>query len=212
MFEDRTDAGDQLAEKLVNSGIEADLVLAIPRGALPVARPVADRLGVPLDITVAKKLGMPGNPEFALGAAAADGSIWLNESVVEQYDVDEDYIERERDRAAETAREKVRKYRGTRPEPDVRDKTVIVIDDGVATGATARACLRQLRSAGAGRIVLAVPVGPATSLAELEQEADAVVALARPRDFGAVGAHYRDFDQVTDEEASAYLGWHSSGS
>jgi putative phosphoribosyl transferase len=207
MFQDRTDAGEQLADLLVERGIEADLVLGIPRGALPVARPVADRLDAPLDIIAAKKMGMPGNEEFAIGAAASDGSAWLNDAVLERHDVDEAYIEAERERAAETAREKLAKYRGDRPAPDIEGKRVVVVDDGVATGATARACLRQVLGENAERVVLAVPVGPPESLSELESEADEVVAVEEPAQFGAVGAFYRDFGQVSDEEARQYLGW-----
>ncbi|MFB6206830.1 MAG: phosphoribosyltransferase [Haloglomus sp.] len=207
MFQDRADAGEQLADRLEERGVEADVVLGIPRGALPVARPVADRLDAALDIIAAKKMGMPGNSEFAVGAAAADGSAWIDDELVERYGIDEEYLEAERERAAETAREKLETYRGDRPEPDLEGKRVVVVDDGVATGATARACLRQIRAADAARVVLAVPVGPPASLSELEPEADKVVAVEEPASFTAVGAFYRDFGQVTDEEARQYLGW-----
>jgi predicted phosphoribosyltransferase len=207
MFQDRTDAGEQLADLLERRGTDADLVLGIPRGALPVARPVADRLDAPLDIVAAKKMGLPGNPEFAIGAAASDGSVWINDEAVARHGVDEEYLEAERERAVETARGKIEKYRGDRPAPDMEGKSVVVVDDGVATGATARACLRQVTNAGAARVVLAVPVGPPSSLSDLESEADEVVAVEEPTSFGAVGAHYRDFGQVTDEEAMEYLGW-----
>jgi len=210
MFEDRAEAGERLAALLVERGVDADLALAIPRGGLPVARPVADRLDVPLDIVAAKKMGMPGNAEFAVGAVASDGSVWLNDDVVDRYGVDEGYLDQERDRAAATAREKVDRYRGDRDPPDMAGERVVVVDDGVATGATARACLRQVRNAGAARVDLAVPVGPPDSLRELETDADAVVAVEEPRPFNAVGAHYRTFDQVTDTEAMAYLGWDAS--
>ncbi|WP_435066643.1 phosphoribosyltransferase [Haloplanus sp. C73] len=207
MFDDRAEAGDRLAAALADRDIDADLVLAIPRGGLPVARPVADRLDAPLDIVAAKKMGMPGNAEFAIGAAASDGSVWYNDEVIDRYGVEESYLEEERDRAAETAREKIDRYRGDRDPPEMAGKTVVVVDDGVATGATARACLRQVRNAGADRVVLAVPLGPPDSLRALESEADAVVAVEEPQPFNAVGAHYRTFDQVTDAEAMAYLGW-----
>lgn len=209
MFEDRAEAGDRLAATLAARDIDADLVLAIPRGGLPVARPVADRLDAPLDIVAAKKMGMPGNPEFAVGAAASDGSVWHNDDILDRYDIDESYLDAERDRAAKTAREKIERYRGDRDPPEMAGK-VVVVDDGVATGATARACLRQVRNAGADRVVLAVPVGPPDALRSLESEADAVVAVAEPQPFNAVGAHYRTFDQVTDAEAMAYLGWETS--
>lgn len=204
MFTDRHDAGEQLAAELRERGVEADVVLGIPRGALPVAREVADALDAPLDIVVAKKLGAPGNPEYAIGAVASDGSLYVDEEAVERLGVDEAYVEAERERAAETAREKERTYRQGSG-VDLAGKRVVVVDDGVATGATARACLRLVREAGASRVVLAVPVGPPDSLDELADECDEVVAISEPAHFGAVGSHYRDFSQVTDEEAIAYL-------
>lgn len=204
MFDDRTDAGEQLAERLQSAGVDADVVLGIPRGALPVARPVADRLGLPLDIVAAKKLGAPNNPEYAIGAAAADGSAWLNDEAIEQLGVSDAYLESERERAAETAREKEETYREGEPEP-IEDRRVILVDDGVATGATMLASIRRLKRVGAESIVVAVPVGPPSTLDRLRQEADDVIALDEPERFGAVGRFYRNFGQVTDEEAAAYL-------
>lgn len=205
MFRDRTDAGEQLAERLVELDLDADLVLGVPRGALPVARPVADALDVPLGIAVAKKMGAPDNPEYAIGAAASDGSVYLDEEAINRLGIGEEYVERERERAAETAREKADTYRQGEP-CDVAGRTVVVVvDDGVATGATLTACVRMLREKGAGRIVVAVPVGSPDSLAELEHEADDVVALSEPASFRAVGQFYDRFDQVDDEEAIAYL-------
>ena len=205
MFTDREAAGERLGSELTERGVEADLVLAVPRGGLPLGRAVADRLGVPLDIVAAKKLGAPGNPELAIGAAAGDGSLYPNEDLIDRLGVDEAYVEAERERAAETARQKEATYRRGDP-PDLEDKRVVVVDDGLATGATAIACLRRVRAAGAARVVLAVPVGASESLAEAEREADEVVVLETPARFGAVGRHYVDFSQVSDEEAMAYLG------
>jgi predicted phosphoribosyltransferase len=204
VFRDRTDAGNQLAEHLRELDLVADLALGVPRGALPVARPVADALGVPLDIAVAKKLGAPDNPEYAIGAAASDGSVYLDEETIDRLGIDEAYVERERERAAETAREKAETYRQGEPH-DVSGKTVVVVDDGVATGATLKACVRMLRERGADRIVVAVPVGSPESLRELEQEADDVIALSEPAVFRAVGQFYDRFGQVSDEEAIDYL-------
>lgn len=205
MFEDRTDAGNRLADHLRTIGVEADIVLAIPRGALPVARPVADALDAPLDVVVASKIGAPGNPELALGAVASDGSIWLNDELVARQRVDDAYLEREREREAAYAREKADQYRSTGQLPELTGKRVIVIDDGVATGATALACLRLVRRAGAGTTILAVPVGSPGSLARLANEADRVIALEQPMAFRAVGQYYRTFGQVSDEEAMSYL-------
>lgn len=205
MFRNRTDAGEQLGKRLVEDGIDADIVLGIPRGALPVARPVADVLDAPLDIVVASKLGAPGNPELAIGAVASDGSLWLNDDLVDRVRAPEDFIEGERAVEAENAHEKTEQYREGGRLPDLRGKRVVVVDDGVATGATAIACLRQVREAGAAHVVLAVPVGSPESIDELEAEADDIVALETPRDFRAVGQYYQDFGQVSDEEAMAYL-------
>ncbi|WP_049921506.1 phosphoribosyltransferase [Halopiger djelfimassiliensis] len=205
MFDDRTDAGNRLAAELERRGLEADIVLGIPRGALPVARPVADALGAELDIVVARKMGAPNNPELALGAVASDGSTRYNDDLIDRLDVSETYLEEIRDEEAENARLKADRYRETDGMPDLRGKRVVVVDDGVATGATATACLRQVQEADADTIVLAVPVGSPQSIESLEREADEVIALRTPQNFRAVGQFYREFGQVTDEEAMAYL-------
>ncbi len=203
MYQNRTDAGQQLAGLLVREGVDADVVLGIPRGAMPVAAPVAERLQAPLDIVVVQKIGAPDNPELAVGAAAADGSIYRNDDLIDRLGITEEYVEQERRNEAENAHEKAQTYREDLVE--LRGKRVIVVDDGVATGATAIACLRQVRDAEASWVALAVPVGSPDSIAELRAEADAVYALETPRGFRAVGQYYRDFGQVTDEEAMQYL-------
>ena len=205
MFSDRTDAGRRLAERLRERGVAADIVLAIPRGGLPVGRVVADALGLPLDVVASRKLSAPGNPELAVGAVAADGTVWLNDPFVAQLGLDRTGLEDAIDRERAAAREKVERYRGDRPPLDLRGRTALVVDDGVATGATTIACLRQVRDAGAARVVLGVPVGPPDAVARLEQEADEVVCVATPADFGAVGRFYDSFTQVSDEEAMGYL-------
>ena len=204
-FRDRTEAGEKLGEALRERAIDVELVLAIPRGGLPIGRAVADALGVPLDIVVASKIGAPGNPEYAIGAVGSDGTVWRNEAGIRNTGVDEAYFEREREREAANAREKADRYRRGRPEHDPTGKTVAVVDDGVATGATVRASLAMLREAGVESIVLAVPVGPPDTVEELSELADTVVCLETPTHFGGVGQFYDRFDQVTDEEAMAYL-------
>jgi len=200
-FTNRTTGGQQLAARLVEMGVDADLVCAIPRGGLPVGRAVADRLDVPLDVVVASKLGAPSNPKLAIGAVAGDGSYWLNDDLVDQLGVSDDYIQQERDTEAEVARQKIADYRGGEPLPDVSGKRVVLVDDGIATGATAMACLRQLQATDATEVILAVPVAPPSARAELSDEADRVVIVDEPRPFQAVGRHYREFGQVTDREA-----------
>ncbi|MEF8856747.1 MAG: phosphoribosyltransferase family protein [Haloplanus sp.] len=204
-FADRTDAGQRLATELVDRGIDADLVLAIPRGGLPLGRAVADAFDAPLDIVVASKIGAPHNPEYAIGAVASDGSVWLDDDAIDRLGVSDAYIEREQEAEVEAAREKAARYRGDREAPDLTGESVVVVDDGVATGSTALAALRLVREGGAERVVLAIPVGPPETVAELEDVADEVVALRTPEQFGAVGAFYDRFDQVTDEEAMTYL-------
>lgn len=205
MFTDREDAGHRLADDLGARGVEADLVLAIPRGALPIGRVVADRLSAPLDVIVAEKIGAPNNPELAIGAVAGDGSYWLNDDLVARLGVSEEYVERQRAREAGNAREKVELYREGDPTPDLSGRRVLVVDDGVATGATAIACLRQVRAADAERVVFGVPVGPEEAFAELRDEADELVIVEVPDSFGAVGRHYRSFPQISNEEALTYL-------
>ena len=205
MFQDRTDAGERLGAELSRRGVEADVVLGIPRGGLPVARPVAEELGADVDVVVASKIGSPGNPELAIGAVSSDGSLWLNEPLVDRLGVPEESIEDEREEETAYAREKARRYRDGERVPDLEGKRVVVVDDGVATGATARACLRQVTEAGAEHVVLAVPVGSPDSMAEIESEADEVIALETPADFRAVGQFYREVGQVSDEEAIEYL-------
>lgn len=204
-FRDRTDAGRQLADALEERDVDGDIVLAIPRGALPVGRAVADGLGLPLDVIVASKIEAPRNPEYAIGAVASDGSAWLDEDAIDRIDASDDYIERERDREAENAREKAERYRGDREEPTLEGRTVLIVDDGVATGSTAKAAIRLAREKGADRIVLAAPVGPPDTIDELESDADDVVCVERPATFRAVGQFYDQFDQVSDEQAMEYL-------
>ncbi|MFW5950310.1 MAG: phosphoribosyltransferase [archaeon] len=205
MFENRTEAGERLAAELTERGLEADIVVAIPRGGLPIGRVVADALEVSLDIVAAKKLGAPGNSELAIGAVAADGTTWLNDDIVARFDLEEfqlaDAIERER----AGAQEKIDRYRGERPPLDLTGKRVVVVDDGVATGATTTACLRSVRQCGPARTILAVPVGPPRTIDRLEREADDVICVETPMSFQAVGQFYESFPQVSDEEAAAYL-------
>ena len=205
MFETRTDAGRQLADVLDDHDVHADVVVAVPRGGLPVGRVVADRLGVPLSVVVARKVGAPGNPELAVGAVAEDGTTWLNEPLIADLGIDEaSLVERlavQRRAAAETTEG----YLGGGRPPEYEGKTVLVVDDGVATGATTIACVRRVRAAGAARVVLAVPVGPPATIERLRGEADEVVCVETPPHFRAVGQFYESFDQVSDEEAKAYL-------
>lgn len=203
MFRDRTEAGEKLGELLRSQDVEADVVLAIPRGGLPVGREVADALGLPLDVVVAKKLGAPHNPELAIGAVAADGSVWLNHDLVDSIGVEESYIEEARRREMEAAREKERRYRG-RTGYDGLGR-VVIVDDGIATGATVTACVECVRNAGATYVLVAAPVGSPDTVERLREVADEVLCVETPPHFGAVGQFYGEFGQVSDEEAMRYL-------
>lgn len=205
MFRDRTDAGEQLADVVEGHGVEPDVVLAVPRGGLPVARAVADHLGVPLDVVVARKIGAPGRAELAIGAVASDGTTWLNERLIDEIGVGEDYLSDAAESERRAAEEKLERYREEPGAPDLAGKTVLIVDDGVATGATTIACIRQVEAAGAGRVVLAVPVGPPDTVERLQSEADEVICVETPPHFRAVGQFYENFAQVTDEEAVTYL-------
>lgn len=203
MFKDREDAGEKLGEELRSRGIEADLVLAIPRGGLPLGRKVADILDAELDVIVSSKIGAPGNPELALGAVTSDGSIFLNDDMIERLGVSQGYLDRQIEEEAENARQKLEFMR--EEEPEFEDKQIVVVDDGIATGATAKACLRQLKNSGAEKIIFAAPVGSEGIEQELSEEADEVVIPEMPPNFGLVGLYYENFSQVTGEEAKEYM-------
>lgn len=203
-FTDRTDAGRALGEALAERGVNGDIVLAIPRGGLPLGRAVADALELPLDIVVAQKMGAPHNPEYAIGAVANDGSVWLNDHAIDSLSVGEEYIEETRSEKAAAAREKAQRYR-TNGSPELQGKTVIIVDDGIATGATARACIKRVENADADAIVLAVPVSSPRTIDELHPSVDDIVCLETPAQFRAVGQFYDRFEQVQDEQAMEYL-------
>jgi putative phosphoribosyl transferase len=208
-FADRRDAGRCLAEALAHlSGQPGLLVLGLPRGGVPVAAEVAHALGAELDVLVVRKLGLPWQPELAMGAIASGGAQVLNTEVLQLAGVDDAAFKAvlARERAELARREQV--FRGDRPPFDVRGRTVIVVDDGVATGATLRAGLAAIRQLSPRRLVAAVPVAPPDTLALLEREADEVVCLSSPADFYAVGAAYRRFDQTDDTEVRDLLSAH----
>ena len=204
MFRDREEAGERLASVLVERVTGLATVLGIPRGGVVVAAPVARALGAPLDVVIPRKMGAPGNPELAIGAVAP-GIIVLHERAVRQLRVPPDYVEREAARAQEEIARREAAYRGTRPPAPIEGRTVVAVDDGVATGATAVAALRWARAAGAASVIFAAPVGPPAARARLEPECDDVVLLLEPEPFFAVGEWYRDFDQVSDEHVIEIL-------
>jgi putative phosphoribosyl transferase len=207
IFVDRKDAGRKLAAALKDYAAEDPLVLALPRGGVPVAAEVAQALNAPLDLLFVRKIGAPGRPELGLGAVVdgADPQIVLNEALLREVDPPPGYIEMTAHRELEEIERRRAAYVGEREPIPVHGRTVILVDDGVATGGTVRAALRALRKAGARRVILAVPVAPEDVLDSLRAEADEVVVLATPRPFHAVGLWYQDFTQTSDQEVVQLL-------
>lgn len=205
-FVDRRDAGQRLAQALRGHAGDPDLiVLALPRGGVPVALPVAKALNAPLDVFLVRKLGVPGDEELAMGAIASGGVRVLNQEVVEAYQLPPTAIEAAtRRESAELARREAL-YREGRPPLDLAGRTVILVDDGVATGSTLFAALEALRALGPRRVIVAVPVAPPSTLHELEARADEVVCLEAHEPFFAIGRFYAHFDQTSDAEVRSGL-------
>jgi predicted phosphoribosyltransferase len=207
MFQDRTDAGRQLAERLAALDLKDPVVYALPRGGVPVAVEVAKRLHAPLDLVLVRKIGAPGWPEVALGAVVngEDAQTIINEDVYAATGSDAAGLERARRRElAEIERRRVR-YLGDRPRVSPLGRVAVIVDDGLATGATAKAALAAVKRQGAARTVLAVPVAPADSIAEMRLEADDYVVLHAPSQFWAIGPFYDDFHQLSDDETIELL-------
>jgi predicted phosphoribosyltransferase len=206
LFQDRFEAGRFLASKLRHLANRPDVVvLALPRGGVPVGYEVAKVLNAPLDVFVVRKLGVPGHPELAMGAIASGGIRVLNEDVVRRLGIPDYMIDKI---AAEEEKELERReqdYRGNRPRLDVKGRTVILVDDGLATGSSMRVAALALRNKNPAQIIVAVPVAAASTCSELKSEADQVVCAVTPEPFWAVGQWYRDFSQTTDEEVRDLL-------
>ena len=204
-FEDREDAGRRLAERLARYRDERPVVFALPRGGVPVGYEISRSLGAPLDVFVARKLGAPGQPEFGIGAVAPGGVRVLNGNVVERLGIPADYLETVTRKETAEVERRLRHFRGGRPEPEVRGRTVILVDDGLATGVTAQAAVEALRRLEPRRLVLAAPVCAAQTAERLGPEVDELVCLTEPPDLGAIGFWYRNFEQTSDEEVIGLL-------
>jgi putative phosphoribosyl transferase len=205
LFRDRFDAGRRLAARLTHYADREDVVvLALPRGGVPVGHEVAEALGAPLDVFLVRKLGTPGHAELALGAIASGGVRVLNEQVVRMLRPSE-VIARVEEAERRELERREREYRGGRSPLDVRGKVVILVDDGLATGSTMRAAVAALRRLGPSRIVVAVPVGAPDTCEEFAGEADEAICATEPEPFYAVGMWYEDFSQTTDEEVRELL-------
>lgn len=206
-FEDRTEAGkllgDELARRLERR--EDVLVLALPRGGVPVGYHVARALGAPLDVFIVRKLGLPGHEELAMGAIASGGVRVMNDEVLRYAPIPQNAIDAVAAREERELERRERSYRGNRPPLDVRGRTVVVVDDGLATGSTMRAAVRALRAMEPRAVIVAVPVAAQSTCRELRPETDEIVCLRTPEPFQAVGLWYRDFDQTTDEEVHDLL-------
>jgi predicted phosphoribosyltransferase len=205
-FPNRAEAGRQLAEKLEKyAGGDDVIVLGLPRGGVPVAYEVAKRLRASLDVFIVRKLGVPGFEELAAGAIASGGVRVLNEDVMRTIPYADAAIEAVTIKETAELQRREQIYRDGRPAPELRDRIVILVDDGLATGATMRAAVKALRESGAAKIVVAVPVGPPDTCREIEQQADETICLSTPEFFQAVGQYYEDFSQTSDANVRELL-------
>jgi predicted phosphoribosyltransferase len=204
-FRDREDAGRKLAERLEQYRDDDPIILALPRGGVPVAYEISRSLHAPLDIFIARKLGAPGHKEFGIGAVAQGGVRVLNELAVEGLEIPEEYIERTAKEETEEIERRRRLLRGNRSEPEVGGRTVILVDDGLATGVTARAAIEALRRRKPRRLVLAVPVCAVQTAELLSPEVDELACLETPSDLMAISLWYEDFHQVPDEKVVELL-------
>jgi putative phosphoribosyl transferase len=201
MFNDRRDAGVHLASRLEEyKGQTGVLVLALPRGGVATGYEIAHYLKVPLDIVIVRKIGFPGQPELAIGAVSETGRVVLNESIISMYGVSKDYVEREVSQQKKKISRRAELYRKGKRLPSLEGKTIILVDDGVATGATMKAAIITLKEEMLKKLIVALPVAPAGMADEIEQMANTLICIETPFDFMAVGAYYHDFTQVSDEE------------
>jgi putative phosphoribosyl transferase len=209
MFRDRKDAGERLAALLLHLKDKNPVVLALPRGGVAIGSEIARLIGAPLDVVLVRKIGVPWQPELALGALADCGGgepeIFIDESMVNRLRVPPDYVREETARELAELERRRRVYCAGRPPVEITGRTAIVVDDGIATGATMRVALRAVRRCGPAFLVLATPVAAAETLAALSGEAEESVCLAAPKGLGAIGYYYEDFHQMTDEEVTALL-------
>ena len=205
IFPDRRDAGRRLAKLLLHYRDENPVVLALPRGGVPVGAEISRALDAPLDIIVARKLGAPGQPELAIGAIAPGGVRLVNERLVRWLGIPEDWIEQAAEKELAEVQRRMRRFRKDRPASQVRDRSVILVDDGIATGMTARAAIQAIHTEEPRRIILAVPVCTKETAKKLSQEIDELVCLEIPEDLWAIGLWYRDFHQIPDEEVMDLL-------
>jgi predicted phosphoribosyltransferase len=200
MFRNREEAGKKLAEKLLKYKKDKPIIFAIPRGGVVVAYEVAKKLKADLDIIIPRKIGAPYEPELAIGAVTEDGTIILNEDLVKELGISKEYIKEEASRQIEEIKRRMKFYRKGKEHKDVKNRSIIIIDDGIATGATMKAAVISLKKKHPKKIIIAVPVAPVDSINEMKKIADEVICLEEHKIFGAIGNFYHDFRQVEDEE------------
>lgn len=201
IFKDRIEAGQRLAKALEKYKNQKNtIILALPRGGVVTGFELAKELGLPLDLVVPRKIGAPGNPEFAIGAITEEGEGIFNEEIIRDYRISKEYIEKTVEEERKEAQRRLVTYRGERVPLDLVGKTVIIVDDGIATGLTMRAAIKSTKNKDPKKIIVAVPCGAKDSIDRIKREVDEVVCLHAPVFFGAVGAFYREFPQITDEE------------
>ena len=205
LFHDRVEAGRRLVSMLKGTVGKDAIVLAIPRGGVVVGHVVARALGVPLDIIIPRKIGAPGNSELAIGAITEDGTTILDETLIQQLEISRHYIEEQGKKQKLEIERRLKLYRGDTGSPILSNHEVVIVDDGIATGSTIKAALSSVRKRGAKKIIIAVPVGPKTTIDELKDQADRVVCLFTPEPFYAIGQFYKNFDQTSDEEVRRLL-------
>lgn len=204
-FRNRIEAGRALGEEMASGAWTDPLVLALPRGGVPVAEHVALAIGAQLDLIVSRKIGSPSNPEMGIGAVGPDGNVVLDQLLIRRLNVDAQYIDDESRLELAEIHRRLSAYRGARPYPSITGRDVIVVDDGIATGYTVMAAVRSLRGNHPHRVVVATPVCPPDTLHWLQQEVDMIVSLAVPEGFAAVGQFFADFTQVSDAEVIEIL-------
>ncbi|MBI4992363.1 MAG: phosphoribosyltransferase [Candidatus Harrisonbacteria bacterium] len=206
IFKDRQDAGKKLAAKLLKYKNNPDvIILGLPRGGVIVAYEIARELNLPLDVVVPRKIGTPGNPELAIGAITEDGQNFFDEKMINDYRIGKDYINDEIEKEKTEAERRLKIYRGKRQPLNLKSKIAILVDDGIATGATMIASIRSAKNKGAKQVIVAVPTTASDSLKKISQEADRVIYLDAPLLFFAVGEFYQDFPQTTDAEVIELL-------
>lgn len=205
IFVDRRSAGKSLADELRRRGARYDAVLGLTRGGVPLGFEVAAALGIPLDVIVIKKLRTPNNPELAMGAVSADGAKVLREHIIRQLGISEAYLQKETVARTAEAQEEESKYRGKNPALDIKGLSVLVVDDGIATGSSVEAAVLSARKKGASKVTIATPVASGESCQALGKVADDILCLSTPADFWAVGMFYQDFSQVPGEEVRSLI-------